>query len=184
MPGDLANDLLEWVRTRHFGKYRGTVTDNADPAQKGRVKVQVPAILGTLETWAMPCVPYAGDGVGFYAIPEAGTGVWVEFEGGDPSFPIWSGCFWADGQLPDESKAAVKVWKTKTVTVRIDDDAKEISIETADGTKLTLVDTLTAEVGQAKLKMESGSITQEQGSAKVEVGNGAVSVNNGALEVR
>lgn len=184
MPGDLASELLDWVRTRHFGKYRGTVTDNADPASKGRVKVKVPAVLGTVEAWAMPCVPYAGDKVGFYAIPEAGTGVWVEFEGGDPSFPVWAGCFWGDGQLPDESKPALKVWKTASVTIRIDDDAKEISIETTDGSKLTLVDLITAEVGGARLKIESSLITAEQGSSKLEIGNGAVSVNSGALEVR
>ncbi|HEX6229566.1 MAG TPA: phage baseplate assembly protein V, partial [Solirubrobacterales bacterium] len=69
----------------YFGKYRGTVEQNLDPLQQGRLQVKVPAVLGdgTL-SWAMPCVPYAGSQVGFYAVPPIGANVWVEFEGGDP----------------------------------------------------------------------------------------------------
>src|SRR3954468_5999011 len=100
MNPDLLDDLHTWIRSHFFGKYRGTVTDNNDTTNRGRLKVTVPAVLETLEVWAMPCVPYAGDSVGFYMMPENGSGVWVEFEGGDPSFPIWSGCFWADDELP------------------------------------------------------------------------------------
>ena len=67
MERDVIRLLLEHVRSRHFGKYRGTVTDNEDPKQKGRLKVSVPALLPpSLDVWAMPCVPYAGDEVGFY----------------------------------------------------------------------------------------------------------------------
>ena len=53
-----------------FGKYRGKVVNNLDPMQLGRVQVSVPAILGEGRmSWAMPCTPYAGSGVGFFAIP-------------------------------------------------------------------------------------------------------------------
>src|SRR4030065_133093 len=83
-----------------FGKYRGEVVDNDDPTLRGRIKVLVPAVLGTLEAWAMPCVPYAGQGSGLYTLPKPGTQVWVEFEGGDPAYPIWSGCFWLDVGVP------------------------------------------------------------------------------------
>ena len=67
----------------------------------GRVQVSVPAVLGDGRlSWAMPCVPYAGSQVGFFAIPPVGANVWVEFEGGDPDYPIWSGCFWGTGEVP------------------------------------------------------------------------------------
>src|SRR5688572_20643972 len=105
--------LLDFVRNRYFGKYRGVVTDNADPTNRGRVKVRVPAVLGTLEMWAMPCVPYAGPSVGFYSIPGPDTGVWVEFEAGDPSYPIWAGCFWGDDEIPDPKSPTVHIWKTE-----------------------------------------------------------------------
>jgi hypothetical protein len=79
-----------------FGKYRGTVTNNVDPKQLGCIQVSVPAVLGlgTL-SWAYPCVPFAGPNAGFYAIPLVGANVWVEFEGGDPDHPIWTGGFWS-----------------------------------------------------------------------------------------
>jgi uncharacterized protein involved in type VI secretion and phage assembly len=84
-----------------FGKYRGKVIDNVDPKQMGCMRVSVPAVLGTgTQSWAYPSVPYAGLQTGFYAIPPVGANVWVEFEGGDPDHPIWTGCFWGPGEAP------------------------------------------------------------------------------------
>ena len=86
---------------RYFGKYRGKVEYNLDPQQLGRVQVSCPAVLGEGSlSWAMPCAPYGGAGVGFFAIPPTGANVWVEFEGGDPDYPIYSGCFWGLGEVP------------------------------------------------------------------------------------
>ncbi len=87
--------------SQFFGKYRGKVTNNIDPEQSGRMQVSVPAVLGEGRlSWAMPNSPYAGMQNGFYAIPPIQSNVWVEFEGGDPNFPIWSGCFWGTGEVP------------------------------------------------------------------------------------
>jgi hypothetical protein len=36
---------------------------------------------------------------GLLLIPEPGDGVWIEFEAGDPNWPIWSGCLWEHGEL-------------------------------------------------------------------------------------
>jgi len=81
--------------TRHYGKYRGTVIENIDPEQIGRVIVQVPDVLGiTPSSWAMPCVPAAGIQAGVFVVPPIGSQVWVEFEQGDPDYPIWTGGFW------------------------------------------------------------------------------------------
>src|SRR4029434_1227565 len=142
---DLTLQLLTWVRGHFFGKYRGTVSDNADATNRGRLKVRVPSILGSVECWAMPCVPYAGKSVGFYSLPEPGTGIWVEFEAGDPSYPIWSGCFWADNALADPRGGPIKIWKTEKLTVRIDDDNDELKLETTSGSKVTLATDITSE---------------------------------------
>jgi hypothetical protein len=76
-----------------FGKYRGIVWNNVDPYLQGRVQVQVPGVAATpLLNWAQPCFPVAGMGMGFFAVPVIGSGVWVEFEQGDPDHPIWVGC--------------------------------------------------------------------------------------------
>lgn len=83
------------ARQGFYGKYRGTVVNNVDPLQIGRIQAIVPDV-GSLvpSTWAMPCVPVAGVNMGMFAVPMIGSGVWIEFERGDPDHPIWVGCYW------------------------------------------------------------------------------------------
>lgn len=180
---DTSQDLLTWARSHFFGKYRGVVKDNQDTASIGRLKVTVPSVLGALEVWAMPCVPYAGDGVGFYSLPEPDTGVWIEFEAGDPSYPVWTGFFWATGELPDPSGPAVKIWKTGKITIRIDDEADEIVISTTSETKVTLATDATTESGGATHIVGSAGVSSEKGAGKVEVTDSSVKINSGAFEV-
>ncbi len=87
---------------KYYGKYRGTVMQNIDPMQMGRIQVIVPDVSAVLpSSWAMPCVPIAGKQMGSYFVPQIGSGVWVEFEQGDPDYPIWTGCFWGSAaELP------------------------------------------------------------------------------------
>ncbi len=92
-------DLLESAdlgkKTKYYGKYRGTVINNVDPLQIGRIQVMVPDVSNLVPTsWAMPCVPLAGKQEGTFFVPQIGAGVWVEFEQGDPDYPIWVGGFW------------------------------------------------------------------------------------------
>jgi hypothetical protein len=87
-----------------FGKYRGTVLDNADPMQMARIQASVPAVTGgDALGWALPCAPFAGPDMGLVTVPPVGANVWIEFEAGDVNFPIWSGCFWGAGELPSEA---------------------------------------------------------------------------------
>jgi len=82
------------MSVKYFGKYRGLVTDNRDPEQMGRIRARVPDVLGEADTpWAMPCVTLPlSDDVGS-GLPDIGSNVWIEFEQGDPEYPIWSGCY-------------------------------------------------------------------------------------------
>ena len=180
---DLSQELFTWIKGHFFGKYRGTVTDNEDKSNRGRLKVRVPAVLGDVEAWAMPCVPYAGKKVGFYSLPEDGTGVWVEFEAGDPSYPIWSGCFWADNELPDPGGAPIKIWKTEKLTVRIDDQHDELKLATDSKSTVTLAKDIKSEKGNAKHTVSSSAVVSELSAGKVEVTSASVKVNNGAWEV-
>jgi uncharacterized protein involved in type VI secretion and phage assembly len=78
-----------------YGKYRGTVVNNVDPLQIGRIQAMVPDVGALLpSSWAMPCIPVAGINMGVFTVPPIGSGVWIEFERGDPDFPIWVGGFW------------------------------------------------------------------------------------------
>jgi len=78
-----------------FGKYRGTVINNVDPLQIGRIQAMVPDLAGFVPgTWAMPCLPMAGINTGIFTAPMIGSGVWIEFERGDPDYPVWVGGYW------------------------------------------------------------------------------------------
>jgi hypothetical protein len=90
---------------KYWGKYRGTVLQNIDPLQAGRLQIVVPDVMSLLPTtWAEPCVPLAGPTgppMGVYMVPPIGAGVWVEFEHGDANRPIWVGCRWgAPSDIP------------------------------------------------------------------------------------
>jgi uncharacterized protein involved in type VI secretion and phage assembly len=83
------------VGEKFYGKYRGTVVNNLDPMQLGRIQVLVPDVFGlSISSWAMPCVPIAGKQQGIFVLPQVGSGVWIEFEQGEPDYPIWVGGFW------------------------------------------------------------------------------------------
>jgi len=103
--------------TRHFGKYRGTVVNTVDPELRARLQAIVPDVLGTQPTtWAMPAAPYAGPQAGFVALPPVGAGVWIEFEQGDPDFPIWTGGWWGSEGEPPAAAAQPSVNQITLVT--------------------------------------------------------------------
>jgi hypothetical protein len=85
---------METDRKPYLGKFRGTVLNNVDPLQIGRLQLTVPDVPLALSSWAMPCFPFTGIQSGAWMLPSVGAGVWVEFEQGDPDYPIWSGCFY------------------------------------------------------------------------------------------
>jgi hypothetical protein len=159
--------------TRFYGKYRGKVENNLDPMMQGRIMVSVPAVTGSgTLNWAMPSVPFAGSGVGFWAIPPNGANVWVEYEGGDPDYPIWSGCFWGVGEAPaTPAVPQVVVLKTQSCTLTLSDlpGIGGVTIETAAGMKITM----------SAIGLE---ITNGMG-ATISLQGPRVTVNNGALEV-
>lgn len=89
--------LGEAGRPAFYGKYAGVVTDNDDPTGIGRIQALIPEVFGTDQScgWALPCMPWGGGhNHGFFALPEVGDTVWMEFEAGDPMRPIWAGTFW------------------------------------------------------------------------------------------
>jgi Type VI secretion system/phage-baseplate injector OB domain len=122
--------LTERIADRFYGKYRGLVTENLDPLSRGRIKAQVPEVLHDVDTgWALPCAPYAGNDEGLFTVPPVGTGVWIEFEAGDVSRPVWSGTWWADGEVPDGAMPPQKVLKSENgLRVKLDDLTQEITI--------------------------------------------------------
>jgi uncharacterized protein involved in type VI secretion and phage assembly len=162
-------DLLERLRTRFYGKYRGIVSDV--DASTMRIKAKVPAVFGKVDSpWCMPCVPYAGPNVGFAFLPETGSAVWIEFEGGDVSLPIWVGGFWREGEYPSDAADHVKVIVTTApLELKLDDDQGSITLTDDNGNTVTL---------------DSSGISLANGGQTAVVSSSSVSVNNGALEVQ
>jgi hypothetical protein len=163
--------------TPFHGKCRGKVENNIDPLLLGRVQVSAPAALGdgTL-SWAMPCAPYAGAGVGFWAVPPVGASVWVEFEGGDTDYPIYAGCFWEVAQSP--AKPAIpqmKVLKTDGISIQMSD------LPGAGGLTIEVSPPVVA--APLMLAFTSSGIELSNGAASIKLTPASVSVNGGALEV-
>ncbi len=162
-----------------YGKYRGVVTDTNDPLSIGRVRARVPDIMGDGESgWAMPCVPFAGRGMGFFAVPATGAGVWIEFEHGDPDYPIWSGCWWGSlAEMP-------------AILLTPPPASKKVLLQT-EGGHIVIIDdtpgvggiTLQTSTGQ-KIVMSATGIEIDNGmGASMKLQGPQVSINQGALEV-
>jgi hypothetical protein len=164
------------ARERHYGKYRGTVMNNLDPLQQGRIQAFVPELLGAIPTgWAYPCAPVAGVMAGFFAVPPPGSGVWIEFEAGDVSRPIWVGGYWAAGEapsvppLPDPPLPTTKVWRSDLgYTVALDDLEQTLTLTDPLGTSKVEIDVKTATVtvkGLARVVLDAPLVQEGSGTA-------------------
>ncbi|MDQ3740390.1 MAG: phage baseplate assembly protein V [Actinomycetota bacterium] len=183
---------------KRWGKYRGTVLDSVDPLMLGRVLCAVPALPGMLLNWAMPCLPYAGLEEGFFSVPPEGANVWIEFEGGDPEFPIWSGCFWEEGEIPlvpelaPEAPELVKVLRNKFCTIMLNDTPGEGGITIAadpEAVEPPVTVTITSEgfqvmVGEVILLVNAESgITLTAGESVLNVGEASISGETSLVEL-
>jgi uncharacterized protein involved in type VI secretion and phage assembly len=138
---DILARLIERVEGRYYGKYRGIVTDNNDPDNLGRVKAKVPRLLEDEETgWALPAFAYGGiSEQGLFAVPDINAGVWIEFEGGDLSYPIWSGTWYSSNSIPESAQPAQKVLKTQSGhKIVLDDDAGTLEITDSNNNTISM----------------------------------------------
>jgi hypothetical protein len=175
--------MTETNGTKYFGKYRGTVINNLDPQMTGRLLLQVPDVLGAVpSSWAEPCAPLAGPTgppMGVYMVPPIGAGVWVEFEQGDPGYPIWSGCRWgAASDVPSVARLGLPV-------------SPSIVLQTAGQNTIAISD-LPGPTGGIMLKSLTGAmilvndigitISNGKGATIVMMGP-TVTINQGALVI-
>jgi hypothetical protein len=98
---------------RFYGTYRGVVFDNQDPLGKNRLRLKIPQVLfDEITQWCW--------GQGSSANPAVGTGVWVTFEGGDPSFPVWAGVFGeATNSMADLKAISPVIYDPATATITL-----------------------------------------------------------------
>lgn len=168
---------------RFYGKYRGTVVNNIDPMLRGRLLVTVPDAIGPVpSSWAEPCVPLAGPTgppMGVYMVPVIGAGVWVEFEQGDVSRPIWVGCRWGgSSDVPPLAHAGLPV-------------SPNIVLQTLGQNTLVISDLpgptggimLKSATGASLIVNDTGIYIQNGKGASIVMTGPTVNVNMGALTV-
>ena len=125
---------LEYFK-KYYSFYKAEVHSNEDPESLGRLQLKVPEIYGTnaFEYWAKPKGIFAGNGIGFYNLPNVGDNVYVEFEGGNPLYPVWSYRGWSTGEVPEEATPNNRVLQTTSGhRVEFDDENKQIKIKVAE----------------------------------------------------
>jgi uncharacterized protein involved in type VI secretion and phage assembly len=165
---------------KYYGKYRGTVLNNLDPLQIGRLLVQIPDVSNLIpSSWAMPCFPISGKQMGAYMIPQIGAGVWVEFEQGNPDYPIWSGCWYGSAA------------ETPALALAGNPVSPSIVLQTTLQNAIVVSD-LPGPTGGIMLKSTTGAtiivndtgiyIQNGKGASLIMVGP-TVTINNGALVV-
>lgn len=168
---ELSVQLAEYLNSHRFGKYRGLVEEVGTGDELGLIRARVPEVFGheRLSPWAHPAAPFAGAKHGFLALPEKNDGVWIEFEAGDTSKPIWTGFWWGRGEIPEPGGEKTRVFATsKGHKLVLDDAAGEVRLEHGKGASITLTDS---------------DITLAVGSKKIVISKTSVEVNGGALEV-
>jgi uncharacterized protein involved in type VI secretion and phage assembly len=118
-----------------------------------RLRADVPSVLGGVTSgWALPCLPYTGDGSGLHVVPPVGAGVWIEFEAGDPDYPVWTGGWWGSGQPPTEetgrpARPSLKVLRSEEgLVIALDDDDQTIAVSDGNGRNLVEIQVRRGEV--------------------------------------
>jgi uncharacterized protein involved in type VI secretion and phage assembly len=165
---------------KYYGKYRGVVLNNVDPMQIGRLMVQVPDVTGLApSSWAMPCVPIAGIQNGMVAPPIIGSGVWVEFEQGDPDHPIWTGCFWGTAaEVPALARTVPPAIPGITLQTPLQNG---ITVNDVPGPTGGIM--LKSATGATIIVNDTGIYIQNGKGASIVMTGPTVTINNGALVI-
>jgi uncharacterized protein involved in type VI secretion and phage assembly len=167
-------------RNRHYGKYRGTVLNNLDPLQEGRIQALVPDVSALLpSSWAIPCLPAAGIQNGLFTVPPIGAGVWIEFEQGDADHPIWVGGFWGSGaEVPALARTVPPVLSGLTLQTTL---GNGLVVSDAPGPTGGIM--LKSTTGATLIVNDTGIYIQNGKGASIVLVGPSVTVNNGALVV-
>jgi len=198
-------ELSEWRNEHYYGIYRGTVESVEEGDNLGIISVKIPDVFGPTHTVSRvrPCSPFAGDKHGFVAIPEPGDGVWIQFEAGKTSLPVWIGFWWASGEIPEPKGKLVRSFiTTKGHKVVLDDDQDEVTLLHSGGAKMKMTGSdVKITIGNASIEMSSSEIKLAVGPTaslkitsseiaieaspvgSVKLTSGGVDIANGAMKI-
>lgn len=156
-----AESVGENMMSPYYGKYRAVVVDVKDPQQRGRVRVQCPKVLGTAKSaWCEPCVPVAGDFNGDFCLPAIGETLWIEFEGGNPNKPVYSGGWYSESSTPQGDYA--NATKERTISfngTKISMKSGGCEISTADSEVLLGAGSASIATADSTVHLKKGQVT-------------------------
>jgi hypothetical protein len=104
--------------------YRAVVDENHDPQRRCRLQVSVPGV-GVSSTWAEACLPPVP--MVLLALPEVGSTVWVQFEGGDRSRPVWTGVVWETALAANQTITSAASLKVRSPLVTVEAGSTEFA---------------------------------------------------------
>lgn len=117
---------------RYYGTYRAIVVNNIDEEKHmNRLKVMVPEVMSGIMTWALPKGQHGSTQTGFkYLAPKIGDIVFVTFEFGDPTKPLWEYHGWGIEQIPSPLDGPNKcgIVTPEGNVIVIDDDSGTLNL--------------------------------------------------------
>lgn len=141
---------------RYYSKYRAIVLDsNPDNDNTGNIIVKIPRVQGGMIIKARSGSFYGGIGFGYKGFtPKPGELVWVEFENGNPTKPIWSYHTWGKLECPKDLR-----------------DINSCGIVTPNGNKIIIKEsesknTLEIIINNSSILLEDDQITINGGTNK------------------
>lgn len=178
---------------KFFGNYRAKVlaTDVDEDSHLGRIKAEIyPMLIGKVTArrlskdpkistegidiidlpWCMPATGLSigsGSGIGTFVVPDVGTFVWVFFEAGDINQPVYfAEALTAEKGLPTAREVNYpqrRVIKFKYVEIIVDDEEKEVIINTDKDVHIVVGNDATVNAGHNVAVVAGNDVTVDAG---------------------
>jgi uncharacterized protein involved in type VI secretion and phage assembly len=130
-------------------------------------------------TWAMPCLPVGGMQMGMFTVPPIGAGVWIEYEQGDPDYPVWVGCFWGTAaEVPALARTVPPAVPAITLQTTLQNGLIVSDLPGPTGGIM-----LKSAIGATLIVNDTGIYIQNGKGASITMVGPTVTVNQGALVV-
>ena len=192
------------TNTKEFhGMYRGGVVDVDDPMRAGRVRVRVFGVFDDFASQTIPWALYADSfmggigGSGGFFIPPVGSHVFVFFEAGDPTQPVFFAGAPAMNDGPPERSSNYpqnRVYKSPSGhLIEINDGAGIIHIQHNSGTEVTIqadgsvienvVANLTRNITGDVTETIDGNYTRNVGGSTTEATSGEVTITGSRIDL-